>query len=31
MKFNSLKEACEWINKTGWLYKEDESKEKKQK
>lgn len=21
MKFKSLKEACEWINKTGWLYK----------
>ncbi len=21
MKFKSLKEACIWINKTGWLYK----------
>lgn len=21
MKFKSLKKACEWINKTGWLYK----------
>lgn len=23
MKFKSLKEACKWINKTGWLYKKD--------
>ena len=27
MKFKSLKEACIWINKTGWLYKKNEKSE----
>lgn len=27
MKFKSLKEACKWINKTGWLYKKNKNSE----